>query len=120
MKITLHMQAGLPGDPETTASVAGDILTVDGVDYDLSPVPEGGQAVPEGESPFVGAITRTNGEVVCEMLWRYDGATAEPEQAYEIPVVTVTNGDVPDPVTRKPEPEPEPEPEGPPVEGEPA
>lgn len=113
MKITLHMQAGLPGDPETTASVAGDILTVDGVAYDLSTVPEGGQAVPEGESPFVGAITRDGGEIHAAILWRYDAATAEPNQGAELPVATITSGDVPDPVLRKPEPEPAPE------EGEP-
>lgn len=112
MKLTLHMQAGLPGDPETTASVAGDILTVNGVAYDLSPVPEGGEATPEGESPFVGAITRENGEPVAAILWRYDGATADPNQGTELPVATITSGNVPDPVLRKPEPEPE--------EGEPA
>lgn len=107
MKLTIHLQAGLPSDPETTASVAVDTLTIDGVDYDLSPVPEGGEATPEEESPFVGIITRENGEIICEILWRYDGATAEPDQGYELPVVTVTSGEVPDPVARKPEPEPE-------------
>tara|TARA_R100001230_G_C5675849_1_gene181489 strand:- start:816 stop:1154 length:339 start_codon:yes stop_codon:yes gene_type:complete len=112
MKLTLHMQAGLPGDSETAASVSGDTLTVNGVAYDLSPVPEGGEATPEGESPFVGAITRTNGEIHAAILWRYDSATAEPDQPPVHPVVTITSGDVPDPVLRKPEPEPE--------EGEPA
>jgi len=109
MKLTLHMQAGLPGAAETTASVAGNILTVDGVEYDLSPVPEGGQAVPEGQSPFVGFITRAGGEIVAEMLWRYDAATAEPDQGVQSPVVTVTAGALPDPVTRRPEPDAEPE-----------
>jgi hypothetical protein len=111
MKLTLHMQAGLPGDPETTASVAGDILTIDGVEYDLSPVPEGGQAVPEGASPFVGFMTRAGGEIAAEILWRYDAATADPDQGGQIPVVTVTAGPLPDPVARLPEPDPEPAPE---------
>ena len=109
MKLTLHMQAGLPGDTETTASVAGDILAIDGVEYDLSPVPEGGQAVPEGASPFVGFITRAGGEIAAEILWRYDPATADPDQGGQIPVVTVTAGTLPDPVTRRPVPEPAPE-----------
>lgn len=114
MKLTLHLQAGLPGDPETTSSVAGDNLTVDGSAYDLSPVPEGGEVTPEGESPFVGAITRQNGEIHAAILWRYDARTAEPNQGTALPVVSITSGDVPDPVLRKPEPEPAPE-EGEPV-----
>lgn len=106
MKLTLHMQAGLPGAPETTAYVAGDILTIDGVEYDLSLVPEGGQAVPEGESPFVGFITREGGEIVAEILCRYDAATADPDQGVEMPVIIIANGEVADPVVRKTEPEP--------------
>jgi len=65
MQITLSPCRGLPGQPETALSVAGDTLSVDGVAYDLSPVPEGGLADPVGEHPFVGAITRENGEIRC-------------------------------------------------------
>lgn len=39
MKLTLSPVRGLPGAPETTLSVAGDVLTVDGTPYDLSPIP---------------------------------------------------------------------------------
>ena len=60
MHLTLSPQAGLPGQPETTLHGAGDVLTIDGTTYDLSPVPEGG----EGEwpdSPITGKITRPDG-----------------------------------------------------------
>jgi hypothetical protein len=63
MHLILSPQRGLPGAPETTVAVAGDTLIVDGVAYDLSPVPEGGLAEPEGKHPFVGAITRQGGVI---------------------------------------------------------
>lgn len=63
MHLILSPMRGLPGQSETTVTVAGDNITVDGVAYDLSPVPEGGLAEPEGEHPFVGAITRQRGMI---------------------------------------------------------
>ena len=107
MKLTLHLQAGQTGDTDTAASVAGDVLTVDSVAYDLSAVPEGGKAEPSGEHPFVGNITRENGEIVAAILWQYNSATAEPDQPPVHPVVTITSGEVADPVVRKPVEEPE-------------
>jgi hypothetical protein len=55
MHLTLSPTRRLPGRPETTLHVAGDVLTVDGVVYDLSSVPEGGEArVPSAHTgPFV-------------------------------------------------------------------
>lgn len=98
MKITIYAR----GDrAETAASVAGDTLTVDGVDYDLSAVQEGDTATVEGDAPFVGPITREGGEIVCAMLWSYDPASAEANQPDVAPVLTVTSGPVPDPVTRR-------------------
>ncbi|UWS78524.1 hypothetical protein N1037_14745 [Phaeobacter sp. G2] len=104
MKIACICIAGLPGQPETTASVNGDTLTVDGVAYDLSSVPEGGFAEPEGDHPFVGRIERTGGVLLLSLRWHYDTATAEPIQPATAPVLTVTSGPVPDPVTRLPQP----------------
>jgi hypothetical protein len=63
MHLILSPQRGLPSEPETTIAVAGDTIAVDGVAYDLSPVPEGGLAEPEGEHPFVGGITRHGGVI---------------------------------------------------------
>jgi hypothetical protein len=102
MILKLHLTAGLPGDAETEASVAGDVLTVDGADYDLSAVPEGGEAMPQGLHPFVGPIIRFAGEISAALVWLYDAETAEAEQGSVHPVAIVSKGPVPDPVTRRP------------------
>ncbi|MGY6535335.1 MAG: hypothetical protein ACXIVG_08330 [Pararhodobacter sp.] len=60
MHLTFSPQAGLPGQAETTLHVAGDVLTIDGVPHDLSPVPEGGEGEWE-DSPIAGAIRRIDG-----------------------------------------------------------
>ena len=88
--------------PETQASVAGELITVNGVEYDLAPIPEGGEARPTGDHPFMGPMTRTEGVLRVSLFWFYDTATAEPSQGPERPVLTITSGDVPDPVKRKP------------------
>ena len=102
MKLAISPIAGLPGASETTASVAGDVLTVDGIAYDLSAVPEGGEATPEGDHPFIGTITRTAGEIVATIRWTYgeDAARDQPDW----PSVTVTDGPVPSPVVKSEQP----------------
>ena len=57
MQITLSPCRGLPGQPETALSVAGDVLSVDGNAFDLSGLAEGDVATPLGEHPFIGTIT---------------------------------------------------------------
>lgn len=96
MKLTLSPIAGLPGASETTASVAGDVLTIDGTPYDLSAVPEGGEATPDGDHPFVGGITREAGEINAAIRWQY-GSDAIPNQPTDPAywTVTVTDGEVP-------------------------
>ena len=67
MHLTLSPTCGLPGQPETMLHVAGDVLSIDGTPYDLSPVPEGG----EGEwadSPIIGKITRQGGVLQVTLL----------------------------------------------------
>jgi hypothetical protein len=104
MQITCSLIAGLPGQTETAASVAGDTLTVGGTAFDLSAVPEGGFAESGGDHPFVGRIERTGGVLHLALRWHYDAATAEPIQPAAAPVLTVTAGPVPDPITRLPQP----------------
>ena len=48
---------------DTMLHLAGEVLTVDGVAYDLAAVPEGGEGWPEGDHPFVGPIRRTDGRL---------------------------------------------------------
>lgn len=98
---------------DTTVSVSGLVVTVDGTPYDLSVIPVGGDADPAEGEPFIGKMTRESVTV----LYRYNSATAEPNQSTDIADYTfnVTDGPVPNPIVQKPEPviEPEPAPEEP-------
>jgi hypothetical protein len=97
--------------PATVATVSGDILTIDGVPYDLSVIPEGAEATDDdADSPFIGPIRRVGGQIVCTIVYGYDMATAEPVQSTDLADYTfeVASGPVPDPIRRKPsEPTPE-------------
>ena len=99
MKLTLSPQAGLPGQAEMTIHVACDIITVDGTPYDLSPVPEGGEATAE-DSPFRGKITRVNGVINCTVLVRLGDTAADdqPDSPWIFPDAT---GDITIPAIRK-------------------
>ncbi|UWQ31301.1 hypothetical protein K3555_11840 [Leisingera sp. M527] len=102
MKVTCICVAGLPGQPETNASVSGDVLTYGGTAFDLSEVPDGGFAEPEGAGhPFIGRIERINGELHVQLRWIYSDATAERVQPAVPPTFTVASGPVPDPIVRK-------------------
>jgi len=106
MKITIIAQAATPGAVETTGSVSGDILTIDGVIHDLTAVPEGGLVSfePEGDEtlPFIGSGTRINGEICLSALFQYDASTAEPHQPKDLVTLSLTSGPLPDPITRLP------------------
>jgi hypothetical protein len=95
MRITLSPGRGRPGQPETEVSVSGDTITVDGTPYDLSAVPEGGRATPQGEHPFEGTITRQGGEIVCTLRVLL-GDDAAPDQPVDPArwTVTATEGPV--------------------------
>jgi len=107
MKITISPIAGLPGQPETELTIVGDVITIDSTAYDLSSVPEGGEATPAGDPPFVGSITRISGEIVCTVNCFYDAATADPVQPADPAhwTVTVASGPVVLPVIRIEEPQ---------------
>lgn len=79
MHLTLTPQQGLPGQPEMTLHVAGEILTIDGVSHDLSIVPEGGEGWPGEDTPFCGPITRENGVLHAALIARL-GDSAAPMQ----------------------------------------
>jgi hypothetical protein len=101
MHLSLSPQFGLPGQADTTLHVAGDVLTIDRADYDLSPVPEGGQGWPEGDTPFVGPITRTGGVIHATVIVRL-GDTAAPDQPADPAhwVIPDAQGDVTIPAIR--------------------
>ncbi|MBI6630660.1 hypothetical protein [Pontibaca salina] len=103
MKLTLHLSAGRPGDPDTTAHVTGDILRVNGTEYDLSAVPEGGCATPQGDHPFVGTIRRADGLIHAAIIWGYDSTAARPDQGSQPIVIDITQGRISVPVARRTE-----------------
>jgi hypothetical protein len=100
MHLTLTPQQGLPGQPEMTLRVAGDVLTLDGTEYDLSPVPEGGEGWPEDETPFVGPIRRIGGVIHAKIVVRL-GDTAADDQGTDPWVIDSATGDVTIPAKRK-------------------
>lgn len=84
---------------DTTVSVDGLTVTVDGTPYDLAVIPEGGQAEAEEGGPFIGIVTREEVTV----LYHYDGSTAEPDQSTDWADYSyfIESGPVPDPIVRK-------------------
>lgn len=84
-------------------SIDGLIITVDDVDYDLSIIPEGGQAEAAEGSPFIGVVTRD--EVTINYC--YDSTKAEPVQSTDWADYTfeIESGEVPCPIRWLPESE---------------
>lgn len=102
MKITLSPVAS---NKTTAVSISGLVLAIDGTDYDLSIIPEGGQAEASEGSPFIGIVTRDSVTV----RYEYESMKAEPDQSTDWADWTfeVVQGEVPCPIRWKPEPEPE-------------
>lgn len=75
MNITLSPIRGLQDCPMTTISVAGEVITIDGTDYDLSGVAEGGE-ITFPDTPIIGPVTRTGGVIHCTVLAVLDQTTA--------------------------------------------
>ena len=100
MKIILSPVAS---SKTTAVSVKGLVLTIDGTEYDLSIIPEGGQAEASEDSPFIGTVTSESVTV----RYGYDSLKAEPNQStsWDDYTFDVSNGEVPCPIKWKPEPE---------------
>jgi hypothetical protein len=91
----------IASDRTTTVSIDGLVLTVDNTVIDLSVIPEGGQAEPEDDSPFVGTVTCDEATI----LYHYDSSKAEPNQSTDWSDYTfeIESGEVPSPIIWKPE-----------------
>ena len=100
MKIILSPVAS---NKTTTVSLSGLVLTIDDADYDLSIIPEGGQAEASEDSPFIGTVTRES----VTIRYEYDSMKAEPDQSTDWADYTfeVAEGEVPCPIRWKPDPE---------------
>lgn len=98
MHLTLSPQMGLLGQSETIISVAGDVLTIDGVDYDCSDIAEGGeQGWPD--SHIIGPVTRTDGVIHATVLTVL-GETAKANQPTSPWIISDAVGDVEIPADR--------------------
>ncbi|WP_111639999.1 hypothetical protein [Marinomonas shanghaiensis] len=93
MKIILSPVAS---NKKTAIALSGLVLTIDDVEYDLSAIPEGGQAEPEEDSHFIGIVTRES----VTIKYEYDSSKAEPSQSTDWADYTfdIDDGEVPCPI----------------------
>lgn len=84
---------------DTKVFVDGTTITIDDINYDLSAIPEDGEAEAEENGPFVGVVKRDKVTV----LFRYDSEKADAIQLKDKNSFTfdITKGFVPDPIKRK-------------------
>lgn len=89
----------LASEHTTTVSLSGLVLTIDGTEYDLSIIPEGGQAEASEDSQFIGTVTHES----VTIRYEYDSSKAETNQSTDWADWTffVESGDVPCPVKWK-------------------
>lgn len=99
MKIQLHPIAS---NRDTVIKVIGDLLSIDGIEIDLSVIEDGEQC--EAERPIVGLVRRVDGVIEVGIEYHYNSATAEPMQSTDPAAyfIELEEGDAPDPIARKP------------------
>lgn len=76
-------------DDELLIQVNGDVLTINGVDYDFSPIPEGA-TLPQSAInvvTFLGDVSRVNGELEFTLLFPHK---SNPPHAIAFPPETVS------------------------------
>ncbi|HAO02935.1 MAG TPA: hypothetical protein DCQ42_14760 [Halomonas sp.] len=81
MKLTLNLSP-VRSDEETTASLAGTTLTVNGTDYDLSELPDGATA----QHPELVTVKRNGSEYECTIRLGH-GHNAPYETRFPEPIV---------------------------------
>jgi hypothetical protein len=98
MIITLSPQAS---NTNTNILVAGQVLTYNGTEYDLSIIPLNGES--EGEDPAIGDIKNVDGVIHVTLIYPYDASLADPIQSTNLDdyIVDVTSGEVTSPIKIK-------------------
>lgn len=98
-EIILSPQAA-PAD-DTPPTVAGDVLTYRGIDYDFGPLPEGAEI--EVGAPFEGKVHRNGGVIHAKLIYQYNWNTSEDNQPLNWSAYTfnVSAGQCPCPIIRK-------------------
>lgn len=81
MKLTFNLSP-VRSEEETSASINGTVLTVNGTDYDLSELPEGATA----QHPELGKVTRVGDEYECTIKLGH-GSNAPEETRFPEPIV---------------------------------
>lgn len=73
----------------------GDVLTINGIDYDFSPLPDGAILPAEavGCEFVIGAVERINGEISIKFLFPIPENYSQ-EQAFPADLIDVQDGDV--------------------------
>jgi hypothetical protein len=102
MHLTLSPQFALPGQPEMTIHVSGDVITIDGDAADCSDIPEGGEGWTDFDTPFIGPIRRIDGVIHATLVARL-GDTAASDQPNSPWVIPDADGSVAIPAARKPD-----------------
>ena len=79
-------------------SINGDVITIDGTDFDLSSIVEGAQV--KAEYPAVGIIKREGGKLHVTLRYHYESKLALPDQPYsdEKYIIDIVEGDIPCPI----------------------
>ena len=94
-----------PGADALTVTTVGNIITVNGIEYDFTLLDEG-DTLPHGAvpPPFINAITKANGRIEVTLLFPYEG-DAPHEVRFPTPIMVDGGGPVQLPTTPV-EPEP--------------
>ncbi len=79
-------------DNNLTIIKSGEVLTINGIAYDLADITEGA-TLPNPGGDFTQDITRTNGNVELTLLFPH-GANAPEEQRFPQPIVNPADGEV--------------------------
>lgn len=87
-----------------TASRAGDVLTINGEEFDFSPLPEGAALPAEAiDTPWVsGRVSRINGELHFTLQLPY-GPNPSPAVAFPEPLLVAEDGPIALPTDEVPE-----------------
>lgn len=107
MHITFSPFAPLPGQfAPLTASLTGDVLTLNGIDFDFTQLPEGGTLPGEAIASdwIIGPVSRINGELHLTLRLPH-GPNPSRAVAFPEPIHVTADGPIPLPFDPEPEPE---------------
>lgn len=92
IEIIFKPQQSIESNEQTVASWYDPVLTIDGIEYDLSEMPDGATAT----HPVIRSVERSGSDYVVTILINF-GTNAPQATRYPLPVTMVDNGNVPIP-----------------------